>query len=148
MHFFGDGEALGFGVEEESSKLAPSDLLTTTSTIAAAVDKSRKCEDRRQKMHKAMHNAQSNTKMQKEAHTCWIRRSHNSHAATLASTIQIHPQCPLVIANHNKTKKPYLTCIEEPLIPINNAKLQGTVYQIWRSEARGLAMATGQTRAG
>jgi hypothetical protein len=35
----GDGEALGAGVEEESPKLAPSDLLAATSTIAA-VDKS------------------------------------------------------------------------------------------------------------
>jgi hypothetical protein len=35
----GDGEAVGAGVEEESPKLAPSDLLAATSTIAA-VDKS------------------------------------------------------------------------------------------------------------
>src|ERR1700738_1951236 len=35
----GDGEALGAGVEEESPKLAPSDLLAATSTIVA-VDKS------------------------------------------------------------------------------------------------------------
>ena len=35
----GDGKALGAGVEEESPKLAPSDLLAATSTIAA-VDKS------------------------------------------------------------------------------------------------------------
>ena len=35
----GDGEALGAGVEEESPKLAPSDFLAATSTIAA-VDKS------------------------------------------------------------------------------------------------------------
>ena len=31
----GDGEALGAGVKEESPKLAPSDLLVATSTIAA-----------------------------------------------------------------------------------------------------------------